>query len=255
MLPALKYNSGSGPHFSARPIRQWRKQYSSTSIAGTGTGTSTGTEGNSNASVGMPMDRPGGLTHNTVLCTTCKGAIKFKDEPLQENSPCKSCNPIKANTQLSETMYNDTKAYLTSRCAIYDQQLSTIPKPEGIYFLPSGVAAEPSNSPTGSQIRDPTNCLTHKCETVIYKPNNVQYAQQGGVSSSSRIARLKYNNLNQNGAAYNSAAGAVGINSGRYQTEASPSYYNKYKPQKVNYPYKVGTKSYCKTEYSLCANE
>ena len=252
MLPVLSYNSGSGPHVAARPIRQWRKQYSSTSA---GAGTGAGTEGNSNASVGMPMDRPGGLANNSYLCTTCKGAIKFKEEPLQENSPCKTCNPIKPNTQLSETMYNDTKTYLTSRCATYNQQLSTIPNSAGIYFLPNGLAVEPSNSPTGSQIREPNNCLTRKCETVIYKPNNVQYAQQGGVSSSSRIARLKYNNLNQNGAAYNSAAGAVGINSGRYQTEASPSYYNKYKPQKVNYPYKVGTKSYCKTEYSLCANE
>jgi len=255
MLPVLKYNSGPGPHFAARPIRHWRKQYSSTSIASAGAGTGTGTEGNSYVSVGMPMDRPGGLAHNSYLCTTCKGAIKIKEATLQENSVCKSCNPIKPNTQLSETMYNDTKAYLTSRCATYDQRLSTIPNPTGIYFLPSGLAEEPSNSSTGSQIREPNNCLTHNCNTVIYKPNNVQYAQQGSVSSSSRITRLKYNHFNQNGAAYNSAAGAVGINSGRYQTEASPSYYNKYKPQKVNYPYKVGTKTYCKTEYSLCANE
>ena len=248
MIPALKYNSGPGTQFAARPIRHWRKQYSST-------GTGTGTEGNSNASVGMPMDRPGGLANNSYLCSTCKGAITFKEDTLQENSVCKSCNPIKPNTQLSETMYNETKTYLTSRCATYDQRLSTIRNPDGIYFLPNGLAIEPSNSPTGSQIREPINCLTRKCETVIYKPNNVQYAQQGSVSSSSRIARLKYNNLNQNGAAYNSAIGAVGINSGRYQTEANPSYYNKYKPQKVTYPYKVGTKSYCKTEYSLCVNE
>ena len=247
LIPGLAYNNGAGPIFAARPLKHWRKQYTS-SAGGARIG----------ANVGMPMDRPGGLAPNSYLCTTCKGSIQLKEDTLQENSVCKSCNPIKANTQLSETMYTDTKAYLTSRCTTYDQKLSTTPSSTSIYFLPSGKPAEPSNSTTGSQIRQPNYCLTPKCDTtgtVIYKPNNMQYAQQGGVSSSSRLARLKYNNLNQNGAAYNSAVGAVGLNTGRYQTEASPSYYNKYKPQKVNYPVKTGTKNSCRTEYSLCMNE
>jgi len=36
------------------------------------------------------------------------------------------------------------------------------------------------------------NC---KCPTVTYKPNNKQFSQQGAVSSSARLLRLKYNTL------------------------------------------------------------
>jgi len=43
---------------------------------------------------------------------------------------------------------------------------------------------------------------------VIYKPNNSQYAQQGGVSSSTRIARLKYDTITTVGATYRSAYGS-----------------------------------------------
>ena len=251
LVPVYAYNSGDGPRFAARPIRNWRKQYvrgisGSNSISG------------SNLSVGMPMDRPGGIVpvaNETIHCSTCRGAISIKDDSVQDISVCKSCNPIKPNTQLSELMYNDTKAYLSSRCLTYDQKLSIIKNPAATYFSPEGRPLEPSASALGAQVRDTNNCFNYDCTTTIYKPNNSQFAQQGAVSSGSRLARLKYNTLNQNGAVFNSAAGAVGVNSGRYQTEPSPSYYVKYKPQQIIIPYKIGTKSYCRTEYSMCMYE
>ena len=251
LVPVYAYNSGDGPRFAARPIRNWRKQYvrgisGSNSISG------------SNMSVGMPMDRPGGIVpvaNETIHCMTCRGAISIKDDPVQDISVCKSCNPIKPNTQLSENMYNDTKAYLSSRCLTYDQKLSIIKNPAATYFSPEGRPLEPSASALGSQVRDTNNCFNYDCTNTIYKPNNSQFAQQGAVSSGSRLARLKYNTLNQYGAAFNSAAGAVGVNSGRYQTEPSPSYYVKNKPQPLIIPYKIGTKSYCRTEYSMCMYE
>jgi hypothetical protein len=43
---------------------------------------------------------------------------------------------------------------------------------------------------------------------VIYKPNNSQFAQQGAVSSSTRILRLKYDTVTTVGATYRSAYGA-----------------------------------------------
>jgi len=36
------------------------------------------------------------------------------------------------------------------------------------------------------------------CKTVIYKPNNYQYAQQGAVSNGSRLLRLNVNTINEN---------------------------------------------------------
>ena len=42
---------------------------------------------------------------------------------------------------------------------------------------------------------------------VFYKPNNPQFAQQGAVSSSSRIARLRYNAITNSASTYRNAYG------------------------------------------------
>ena len=248
LVPVYAYNSGDGPRFAARPIRNWRKQY----VRGI-----SGSNSMSNMSVGMPMDRPGGIVpvaNETIHCSTCRGAISIKDDSVQDISVCKSCNPIKPNTQLSESMYNDTKAYLSSRCLTYDQKLSIIKNPAATYFSPEGRPLEPSASALGAQVRDTNNCFNYDCTTTIYKPNNTQFAQQGGVSSSSRLARLKYNTLNNvavnnngyvySGSVFNTAAGAEGLNSGRYHTEPT-DYFTKYKPQPIVFPHKNGKKTYC----------
>ena len=57
-----------------------------------------------------------------------------------------------------------------------------------------------SNSANGPDIRPRYN-------RVYYKPNNHQYAQQGAVSSSSRITRLKYNAITSAASTYRNASG------------------------------------------------
>jgi hypothetical protein len=145
------------------------------------------------------------------------------------------------------TTYTDSTSYLQSRCSTYDQKLAYNPVPTINYFTPEGILIEPSNSPSGTQVHVTNNCFSicSKNKSTIYKPNNSQFAQQGGVSSGSRLQRLKYNTLNNYGAAFNSATGAVGVNTGRYQSEPSPSYYTKTNPQPVMVFRKVGKKSYC----------
>jgi hypothetical protein len=243
-----------GNNFAARPIRHWRKQLKSA--------------GNSRSNIiGMPMDRPGELIPATDTCNTCNN-VKILEEKINKDSSCTSCNPIKSNVQISNTAYTSNTAYMQSRCVTYDQRLAYNRAPFVNYFSPTGVTLEPSDSSTGSQIRETNNCYnnyaspttyvsppTYACNTTIYKPNNSQFGQQGGVSSGSRLARLKYNTLNNNGAEYNSASGALGVNSGRYQSAPSPSYYNKFKPQRVFFPHKTGASTYCKPEYSMCMNE
>jgi len=215
--------------------------------------------------IGMPMDRPGGQTTvSSVVCNNTNNASTILREDIFKDSPCTSCNPIKVNTQISDTHYISNANYMQSRCITYDQKLAYNPAPFIQYFSTAGVPIEPSDSPNGTQVRETNNCYSFnncytplsptKCNTTIYKPNNTQFAQSGSVSSGTRISRLKYNTLNGFGAAYNSAAGAVGVNTGFYQTEPSPSYYNKLKPQRVVYPYKTGNSVYCKPEYSMCTN-
>ena len=253
-------NSGSGTRFMARPLQQWRKQYQSTLAK------------NRNASVGMPMDRPGSsnqVSSKTIQCKTCDGSATLNTDIINDTSACTSCNIIKSNTKVSDTEYKDTSSYLQSRCSTYEQNTSTRRRSSINYFTNEGTPINPSDSPTGTQVYETKNCYTNQnsnnqCNKTIYKPNNVQYAQQGGVSSGSRISRLKYNTLNNNGAAFNSASGALGFNTGRYQTEPSPSYFNKNKPQKVVFPRKNGANNHCpspsssslsSTDYSMCMLE
>ena len=243
----LNRATSDGAQFAAQPLKQWRKQYSRSL-------------GYSRASVGMPMDRPGGMSKvatEQIHCATCKGALTAKVEVFND-SPCTSCQPIKNKVKPLQTSFTDREAYLQSRCATYDQKLSTEPVPTIPYFSPEGEPLEPSTQPTGPQAREAANCFSNKsplkCNTTIYKPNNTQFAQQGGVSSSSRIARLKYNTLNNvavnsngyvySGSVYNTAAGAEGLNSGRYHTEPT-DYFTKYKPQPVTSHHKNGKKTYC----------
>lgn len=230
-----KNTSTDGNAFSARPLKHWRKQYQN--ILGV-----------SRASVGMPMDRPGGfmtVASTNIQCKTCNSVFPAQID-IFKNSNCTSCNPIKTKVKPLVTDFTNTNAYFQSRCLTYDQKLSTTRIESSInYFNPDGTPVEPSNSSNGSQVYSTVNCYNDKpplvCNTSIYKPNNTQFAQQGGVSSSTRLARLKYNTLNNmpvvnngitvNGSVFNTAVGAMGLNSGRYQLEPTTSYYTKPKPQ------------------------
>jgi hypothetical protein len=257
-------NIDDGVRFAARPLKQWRKQYQ-TKI------------GYSRAATGMPMDRPGGLVpvaSPAIQCATCNGALAARVNATKDSN-CTACepiqlrvkplltNPVNVNDVINDTSFTSSAAYLQSRCSTYDQKMSTEPVPTAQYFSAAGLPLEPSDSPTGAQVREMTNCFTRStCNTTIYKPNNTPFAQQGGVSSSSRLARLKYDTLNNvpvtnngftyKGSVFNTAAGAMGLNSGLYQTEPSPSYYTKPKPQSVKIPYKIGQKVYCPAANTIC---
>jgi len=251
ILPLYTFPSSmSGTRFMARPLAQWRKQYQSTLGK------------NRNTAIGMPMDRPGSsnkVVSTAIQCNTCDGAASINTNVINDISLCRKCK-----TNVSEGEYKDTSAaYLQSRCYTYPQNVSTKRISSIKYFSNTGIPINPTDSPIGAQVYEAKNCAMNqyqnKCNKTIYKPSNIQYAQDGGVSSGSRISRLKYNTLNNNGAAYNSASGAVNINNGRYQTEPSPSYVNKYKPQKVVFNRKNGSKNHCPlqstTDYSICILE
>jgi hypothetical protein len=244
--------TGRGNRFNARPIRQWRKQLQATN----------GLLSYRRTAVGIPSDRPGGASVTTHSnCKQCNGASELKDL-VNKKTACTTCHITRTSISVNDNSYTDSDAYLQSKCETYDQKLAYNPVSSINYFSPQGLVLDPTNSPIGSQVRETNNCYSTsncflaktniKCNTTIYKPNNSQFAQQGGVNSGSRISRLKYNTLNNYGAQFNSAAGAVGVNTGRYITEPSPSYYNKLQPQKVVFPYKIGNKTYCRPQYSLC---
>lgn len=71
-----------------------------------------------------------------------------------------------------------------------------------------------SNSADGPAIKPRYN-------RVYYKPNNYQYAQQGAVSASSRITRLKYNTITTSASSYRNAFGPHVANALAYGVPAN----------------------------------
>ena len=76
---------------------------------------------------------------------------------------------------------------------------------------------------------------------LYYKPNNYKFAQQGAVSSSDRITRLKYESITNSAASYANALGlavanalAYGVPQGGYTLKDRLGYPNKCTPKSVN---------------------
>jgi hypothetical protein len=229
--------ANTGTSFAARPIKHWRKQLVPAANSGI----------SKNAGIGMPMDRPSGAVYlgAAVDCSNCPVNLSeliptskntvFDSFSVDPSGNCVACNPetniIKSGiTLLNNNYYTDTKAYLQSRCQTYDQKLSINPIPGNNY------TSQPSDSSTGSQVYYTDNC-SKKCTTnnsrvtTIYKPNNQQYSQQGAVSSSSRLTRLKNNTITKNGNTFKTAWGQQGANAGRYQGTSDAPYFLKSKNQ------------------------
>jgi hypothetical protein len=152
---------------------------------------------------------------------------------------------------LSQSFYVSTSQYLESRCRTYAQRESTIKKPDGVYYPSINdnvpfVFLYPDNDPRGPQVYQSKNCANPKIYnnnqlntppnnycSIIYKPNNPQFAQQGAVSGSTRIQKLKSDTITNNGFSFYSAYGATMANAGNFQgTNESSNYYVKNK----NYP-------------------
>ena len=169
---------------------------------------------------------------------------------------CIACNPetnrIKsAVTLLKKNYYTNTSSYLKSRCMTYDQKQTLSKIPKNIYLDPCGNVLWPNNEcggllgPQAFYTQDcPDKCQssTINCNgilkppqvTTIYKPNNRPFQQQGAVSSSGRIAKLKYDTITKNGASFRSAYGAEAANAGRYTGASVGPYFIK---NKVNICY------------------
>lgn len=71
---------------------------------------------------------------------------------------------------------------------------------------------------------------------IYYKPNNINYAQQGGVSSGDRISRLRYNTITTAGSTFRTAFGSQTASA--YAYSVSPTSTLNSLKQKIGYPNK-----------------
>jgi hypothetical protein len=131
-----------------------------------------------------------------------------------------ACGAV-SNNQLQNVMtpinqyYTSAKQYLDSRTKSFEQNQ--------YHNLKSGdPKSKPGTNQSINNVYGSNNNIPYcpngaaQYVPVYYKPNNPQYAQQGGVTSSSRIARLKYDTITSNGALMTAAFGPQTANAMAY---------------------------------------
>ena len=165
---------------------------------------------------------------------------------------CVACNPENnvirsAVTLLNKNYYTDSRAYLRSRCKTYKQNLNItqLADPSSQFIPNTKSPAFPNDKSCGPQSfligTCPDFCQSgaNLCgknippnpnrSIAIYKPNNRGFAQQGAVTSSTRIAKLRYQTITKNAATFTTAFGAQSANAARYTANSNGPYFLKNK--------------------------
>ena len=133
--------------------------------------------------------------HAKSSVANARRRVRNSNRPSQ--NICNSNNESKDHTydkQLYDSNFNyynqrynfDEKQYLNRKCKSYDNN-DKININHPVQNKAHTYKGNCSNSVLPNIYHDETKC----CNTVIYKPNNNQFQQQGAVSSSARLAALK----------------------------------------------------------------
>jgi hypothetical protein len=192
-------------HGLARPLKQYRKGISV--LDNTHNQIKTNRTG---SLIGQLIDRPGefSVKQNTQNQEPdCKGIQMVTDyypetnitnKPLAINTmPNFCCNAQKnalkrtrsASTILSKNYYTTHEQYRQNRCQTFEQKS---------FNFYSGPVSNTNNLYVA-------NCYPntpHGCKLVVYKPNNPQFATEGGVDSSTRTFKLAVTTIETNKANY-----------------------------------------------------
>jgi len=132
--------------------------------------------------IGLLMDRPG---HSIIMGTTSNsdvGTCITPSEAVYATDCCQAkyaldrvrgaSTVIKPNPETGKKYYSSQQQYLHSRGKTLKQN--------SFHYTNNTTGCDPNNPDISAP---------------IFSPNNVQYAQQGGVSSSSRTTRLTLNTI------------------------------------------------------------
>jgi hypothetical protein len=168
--PMTKYDSIEHIAGKPNPIKHWRKQLKP-SVNTTVIQSHPTIQALENATNTQSLE--------TDLCKSYND-IFYIDKCGDTDS--KKCIEVtrSANTIINKNFCWNSKQYLQSRCKTYHQNQSLGIHVDGPVYFGASCKTDSSNN---------------ICKPVIYKPNNSKFKQQGGVSSSSRIAKLKYDTI------------------------------------------------------------
>ena len=180
-------------------------------------------------------------------CKNCRGigiVASYYPEPsyLTENpepttqTPSFCCNEerkarrraLPARTKLNKNYYTTLQQYRENRCQTYEQRAFNFVS--NAAFVPGakpGSALALSNTyvancqPNIITNEDPLTNFS-VCRLVVYKPNNPQYAQQGAVSSSTRMLKLNVTTIEKNAASFRKNTQGVKITTSNITSSSQP---------------------------------
>jgi len=131
--------------------------------------------------------------------------------------------------------YTNTNQYLDSRNKKFEQNEYHFLRVGDATSVPGTVAANQNIYASNTIAHCKGNPLTSAYVPVYYKPSNSKFAQQGGVSSSTRIQRIKYDTITGAGSKLQTTFGKETASALAYSTTDSSIYSLK---TKVGYPNK-----------------
>ena len=169
------------------------------------------------------------LSENDVCLTQ---EVNARNRVRSSGMVRKKYNPDVNNTSLpNDSYYTNASQYLASRNRTFQQNQYNYVR-QGDKTLKPGTNGASENQYSSNSVNRCANA-PNSYVPVYYKPNNAQYAQEGAVSASSRITRLKYDTMTTNGSIYATAFGNSVGNAMAYGTEGSYTV-----KDKIGYPSK-----------------
>jgi hypothetical protein len=170
----------------SRPLKVWRKRL------------------NMDSASNVTINQLNGTSVTVTQVDACP-SIQTEVEQIKEDCHSKrkngECTAIRRSAGICSKNYcTTTKEYLQKRTKTYDQN-QTKGKRLSEWTYTSGRGSESSD-------------VTGTCNKIVIKPSNTVFQQQGGVSSSARTNKLKYESVMANVATANYATARATIDTG-----------------------------------------
>jgi hypothetical protein len=269
---AEETDSDMAPFGKARPIKHWRKQLVRRTNMGPSNASVSMPFDQPGSSVTIGVNAEGEICScndsknvQTIIARLPGDKNKTFDQGTKligagpnGSTVCIACNPESNIIRSGMTEKNinsqseteaptkkfcfSTQQYLRSKCRLYDQRITGRLNPGTLYVSQDDgccIKSVPySDEDSGSQVRLATNCPDESCNgtpvKIIVKPNNRQFFQQGAVSSSSRLERLKLNTINKAASSFKKEYGSAAANAAKYTQNGATPYFIKVKPVSCN---------------------
>jgi len=182
---------------------------------------------------------------DAICASGNKTCVNICDPPTKAKQRVRTSSRINNPVLCQKPYYFSNSSYLRSRCKTFKQnEFHYDSKADPSIGLPDPNApcadkkgccgrsaacskAYRTSCPSKKDVADCKGNIVDCQKATYYKPNNCQFSQQGGVSSSSRLLRLKLNTINSSANSVNKAYGKSTASALSYSGRPEAPFVNK----------------------------